>query len=130
MKQNESKPLSATEAYALVAAGDRAEQIEFRRPRDRCCFPLASLSRFYFDEADERILLSFFSEHVLIEGRCLGRLYRDLLEHKVKRIVEQGAKAEAAAGTEATTVRRIAFRSRISKAVPSATTTVEAPGAI
>ncbi|MDQ6809669.1 MAG: hypothetical protein M3Z64_09655 [Verrucomicrobiota bacterium] len=107
------------EPYHVMRDEQQAHQIEFRRPKEQCCFPLAALSRIHYAAALERITLSFFAERVTIEGRRLDRLYQELVAGRVKWVAEQGEKVEAVAVANATTVRRITIGRRLADTLAS-----------
>src|SRR5262249_51499557 len=85
--------------------------IHFYRPAEALYLPYAALQAMRME--GESLTLIFAADEVQIEGCGLHTFYAQIVEQKVKRVLEQGERFADADGA-AVFVRRILFRTRLS----------------
>ena len=94
-----TKPLPYT---LLKDAGPAPRTLELSTAGSRYIYPLSTVQRLRFDEAEGEIVITFIAEIVVIRGTMLEELFAELGAWRVASIQEQGEREEALAnGTAA-----------------------------
>lgn len=92
---------SLDDPYTLA---DKPPGVAFYQPKASFFLPYALLAGMRW--AADRLVLSFTTDEVIVEGRGLHEVYARLAEHRVSRICEQGERYETTS-QQSVYVRRI-----------------------